>query len=144
MQTVRSINQARPTKGGEGSKGFLHEATRSLNIVRAPKWVSSCNLSILELSQMQLAAWGDVSALSPRIAPIWPRSTGYPDLGGCLLASPSGNQIWRMTVTPFTAATHGDSIGCNRSQPGKFWLCVAANERIVASTPHSLCLCRCN
>lgn len=30
-----------------------------------------------------------------------------------------------------------DSIGCNRSQPGNFWLCVAANERIVASTPHS-------
>lgn len=76
-------------------------------------------------------------AVAPRIAPIWPRSTGYPDLGGCLLASPSSNQIWRMTVTPFTAATHSDSIGCNRSQPGNFWLCVAANERIVASTPHS-------
>lgn len=30
-----------------------------------------------------------------------------------------------------------DSIGSNRSQPGNFWLCVAANERIVASTPHS-------
>lgn len=42
-----------------------------------------------------------------------------------------------MTVTPFTAATQSDSIGCNRSQPGNFWLCVAANERIVASTPHS-------
>lgn len=66
---------------------------------------------------MQLAAWGNVSAVSPRIAPIWPRSTGYPDLGGCLLASPSSNQIWRMTVTPFTAATHGDTQRQHRLQP---------------------------